>query len=120
MSSKALVIRREIVVERTRQQPGRAASAAKVPRQRHDAFNAARKRAYLDALSTAGSILGACRETGVSNRTVYNHQRSDSGFLRLCGVALRTARPTAERLGGIGFAEGGGSGSGAGTPRDSV
>ena len=58
------------------------------PGQRHDAFTPARKRAFLKALSKSGCILDACRDVGVSSRTVYNHQESDPEFGKNCRLAI--------------------------------
>jgi hypothetical protein len=63
----------------------------KAGRQRHDAFTGAKKQAYLKALAKAGCILDACRITGVSSSTVYNHQACDAEFERNCRLALEMA-----------------------------
>jgi hypothetical protein len=60
-------------------------------RQRHDAFTGARKQQYLKALAKTGCILDACRTTGVSSSTVYNHQGSDPEFARHCQMAVDMA-----------------------------
>jgi|GEM_PF-1084616 len=60
-------------------------------RQRHDAFTGAKKQLYLKALAKAGCILDACRLTGVSSSTVYNHQASDPDFARHCQLAIDMA-----------------------------
>ncbi|HEX6375141.1 MAG TPA: hypothetical protein VFZ91_05430 [Allosphingosinicella sp.] len=60
-------------------------------RQRHDAFTGAKKQAYLKTLAKAGCILDACRLTGISSTTVYNHQQSDPEFARNCRLALGMA-----------------------------
>jgi hypothetical protein len=59
--------------------------------QRHDAFTGARKKLYLKSLTKTGCILDACRLTGVSARTVYNHQESDPEFERNCRLAIELA-----------------------------
>jgi hypothetical protein len=60
-------------------------------RPRHDAFTGARKQAYLKALAKTGCILDACRITGVSSSTIYNHQASDPDFARYCQMAVDMA-----------------------------
>ncbi len=60
-------------------------------RQRHDAFTGAKKQLYLKALAKTGCILDACRVTGISSSTVYNHQASDPDFARHCGLAIDMA-----------------------------
>jgi hypothetical protein len=62
-----------------------------IGRPRHDAFTGARKQQYLKALAKVGCILDACRITGVSSKTVYNHQKSDPEFERYCELALEMA-----------------------------
>lgn len=57
-------------------------------RHRVDAFTPARKKAFLKALSKGDCILDACREIGVSSRTVYNHQQSDPEFSKNCTLAI--------------------------------
>jgi hypothetical protein len=59
------------------------------PRQRHDAFTDAKKRAFLTALAGAGSILDACRAVGVAPRTVYRHHQDDPRFFDNCATAIR-------------------------------
>jgi hypothetical protein len=60
-------------------------------RQRHDAFTGAKKQQYLKLLARVGCILDACRLTGVSSSTVYNHQAGDPDFARNCGLAIAMA-----------------------------
>lgn len=60
-------------------------------RGRHDAFDGARKRLFLDALGKGGCLRDAARRAGVSHQTVYNHQRSDPTFARQCQLALSMA-----------------------------
>jgi hypothetical protein len=60
-------------------------------RQRHDAFTGAKKQLYLKALARHGCIIDACRVTGISSSTVYNHQASDPEFARNCNLALGMA-----------------------------
>ncbi|HEX8222451.1 MAG TPA: hypothetical protein VF605_01390 [Allosphingosinicella sp.] len=60
-------------------------------RQRHDAFTGTKKQAYLKALAKTGCILDACRLTGISSSTVYNHQAGDPEFARNCQLALDMA-----------------------------
>jgi hypothetical protein len=60
-------------------------------RQRHDAFTGAKKQLYLKALVKTGCILDACRITGVSSSTVYNHQARDPEFAHNCGLAVAMA-----------------------------
>ena len=70
--------------------PGASSQASgEGPRQRHDAFTAARKCAYLKALVKTGCILDACRLVGPSPRTVYRHQGSDPRFAKHCQIALK-------------------------------
>lgn len=59
--------------------------------QRHDAFTGARKQIYLKALARTGCILDACRITGISSSTVYNHRRTDPEFDRHCQLAVAMA-----------------------------
>ena len=66
------------------------------PRERHDAFNEAKKSVYLRALVKTGCTLDACRLTGVSARTVYRHQENDPAFAEHCRIALRVAGTPAE------------------------
>ena len=66
------------------------------PRERHDAFTEARKSKYLRALVKVGCIQDACRLTGISPRTVYRHQESDSAFADHCRIALRVSGTPAE------------------------
>lgn len=65
-------------------------------RQRHDAFTPSRKKAFLKVLSRTGCILDACREVGVSPRTVYYHQGKDYEFLKHCTLAVKMAAVTIE------------------------
>ena len=65
------------------------ASAKAGPRERHDAFNDARKAAFLEALAKAGCITDAAAAVGVSPRTVYRHQEDDPAFLDRCEAARR-------------------------------
>jgi hypothetical protein len=65
--------------------------AKAAPRQRHDAFAAAKKRAVLRALAKTGCILDAARAAGASPRTVYRHQESDPRFAEHCRIALAMA-----------------------------
>jgi hypothetical protein len=51
-------------------------------RPRDDGFDEERKALFLFALRQGESVLGACRLVGVSNRTAYNHRRSDPDFAR--------------------------------------
>jgi hypothetical protein len=60
-------------------------------RRRRDAFTGARKQQYLKALAKHGCILDACRVTGISSSTVYNHQKSDPEFERHCQLATDMA-----------------------------
>lgn len=60
-------------------------------RQRHDAFTGTKKQAYLKALTRTGCILDACRLTGISSSTVYNHQAADPEFARNCQLGLDMA-----------------------------
>jgi hypothetical protein len=60
-------------------------------RRRHDAFTGARKQAFLKTLTKVGCIADACRLTGISTSTVYNHQSSDPEFERHCELALGMA-----------------------------
>ncbi|HWT11283.1 MAG TPA: hypothetical protein VN231_00860 [Allosphingosinicella sp.] len=65
-------------------------------RHRVDAFTPPRKKAFLKALSKSGCILDACREIGVSSRTVYNHQESDAEFSRHCQLAIEMSATPVE------------------------
>jgi len=60
-------------------------------RHRHDAFTGAKKQTYLKALAKSGCILDACKITGISSSTVYNHQASDPEFDRNCQLAIGMA-----------------------------
>lgn len=60
-------------------------------KERHNAFDGKRERAFLDALGTRGCVREAARRTGVSPQTVYNHQRTDKAFARQCALALEKA-----------------------------
>lgn len=60
-------------------------------RRRHDAFDGAKKRRFLDALGKRGCVRDAARKAGVSPQTVYNHQARDPGFARQCELALDMA-----------------------------
>jgi hypothetical protein len=71
--------------------PWEAEPPGEAARQRHDAFTGAKKQLYLKALAKAGCIQDACRTTGVSSSTVYNHQSSDPEFARHCQLALDMA-----------------------------
>jgi hypothetical protein len=64
-----------------------AKAEASARRQRHDAFTDARKCAFLRALKKTGCILDACRATGISAKTAYRHQESDSRFAEYCRIA---------------------------------
>jgi hypothetical protein len=68
---------------------GDAGAQPHAPRQRHDAFTDARKRAFLDALIKTGCITEAAHRIGVSPRTIYRHQESDPRFSDHCHTALR-------------------------------
>lgn len=65
------------------------APAARKPR--HDAFDGARKRKFLDALGKGGCLRDAARKAEVSHQTVYNHQARDPQFARQCELALDMA-----------------------------
>jgi len=66
------------------------------PRERHDAFNEAKKSVWLRALVKTGCIQDACRVTGVSPRTIYRHQQNDPLFFEHCRIALRVSGTPAE------------------------
>jgi hypothetical protein len=67
--------------------PGAPDEDPDAPRVRHDAFTPRRQNALLRAFARSGCLADACRETGVSPRTVYNLQARDPEFLRLCRLA---------------------------------
>lgn len=66
--------------------------------ERRDAFTPGKKAKFLDVLGKTGCILDACRKTGISKSTVYNHQRSDPDFRRHCDLATHMAGTTAELM----------------------
>lgn len=68
-----------------------ADTPAEPARRRHDAFDSAKKRRFLDALGKRGCVRDAARKAGVSHQTVYNHQARDPGFARQCELALDMA-----------------------------
>ena len=67
-------------------------------RDRHDAFNEGRKAAFLAALIKTGCLLDAARAAGVSPRTVYNHQDSDSEFDENVRTALAMSATPVEMI----------------------
>lgn len=67
------------------------AGEAKPGRARHDAFTPGRRRVFLRHLSKTGCLADAARLTGVSARTVYNHQEKEAEFARHCELAIRMA-----------------------------
>lgn len=66
------------------------------PRVRHDAFTPRRRNQFLKAFARLGCLADACREIGVSPRTVYNRQSDDSEFVRLCALAASTSATPVE------------------------
>ena len=60
-------------------------------RARHDAFIPARRATFLKHLVKTGCIADAARLTGVSPRTIYNHQEKDAECARHCELAIRMA-----------------------------
>lgn len=76
--------------------PGAADMPAK--RERHDAFNEARKAAFLTALIKTGCLKDAARAAGVSARTVYNHQDSDPAFAEDVRTALAMSATPVEMI----------------------
>ncbi|HEV2866989.1 MAG TPA: hypothetical protein VGX37_10785 [Allosphingosinicella sp.] len=73
-------------------------SGAESGNHRRDAFTPARKKAFLKVLAKSGCILDACRQVGVSSRTVYNHQESDPEFARHCTLATEMAGTVVELM----------------------
>lgn len=67
-------------------------SAAKRAQARGDGFDEERKRLFTVGLREGFRVLEACRLVGVSNRTAYNHRRSDPDFARDWALALRMSR----------------------------
>lgn len=71
--------------------PATPARAARKPRPRHDGFDGARRRTFLDALAKRGCLADAARKAGVSRTTVYKHQERDRHFARQCELAIGMA-----------------------------
>lgn len=71
------------------EQPDYGADSAPPRRARHDAFTPARRAKFLKRLAKYGCLTDAARKTGVSRRTVYNHQNGDEAFARDCAHAVR-------------------------------
>jgi AcrR family transcriptional regulator len=71
---------------------------AKRPRERHDGFTAARKKAFLEALGKHGTIADACRIAGVSRRTFYYHRDRWADFAAACEGQLARAAGAVETL----------------------
>lgn len=61
------------------------------PPRRHDAFTPARRAVFLKHLARYGCLTDAAKRTGVSVRTVYNHQDKDAAFARDCALAIQMA-----------------------------
>ena len=61
------------------------------PRERHDAFNARKKCAFVQALMETGCVTEAADRAGVSTSTVYRQQEDDRAFYRDCIDALEMA-----------------------------
>ena len=55
-------------------------------------------RKFLKRLAKYGCLADASRKTGVSTRTVYNHQDKDEAFARDCAHALRMAGSGLEQV----------------------
>ena len=72
------------------------ADAEEPPSERRDAFTPGRKAKFLDVLGKTGCLIDACRKTGISRTTAYNHQRSDPGFRRQCDLAVHMAGTSTE------------------------
>lgn len=70
----------------------------KGPRERHDGFTAARKKAFLEALAKHGTLADACRIAGVSRRTFYYHRDRWQDFAAACEAALARAAGAVETL----------------------
>lgn len=65
---------------------------------RHDAFTPGRRRIFLKHLAKTGCIADAARLTGVTARTVYNHQEKDAEFARHCELAISMAGGGIEQI----------------------
>lgn len=74
------------------------ADAPDPTRARHDAFTPGRRRIFLKHLARTGCIADAARLTGVSARTVYNHQENDREFARHCALAIEMAGGGIEQI----------------------
>lgn len=59
-----------------------------VRKERKDAFNAAKRQAYLDYLASCCTVTTAAAAAGVSVNTVNNHRRNDPVFDEQCRDAL--------------------------------
>jgi AcrR family transcriptional regulator len=68
------------------------------PRERHDGFTGARKKAFLEALGKYGTIADACRVAGVSRRTFYYHRDRWADFAAACEGQLARAAGAIETL----------------------
>jgi hypothetical protein len=77
---------------------GSEGQAKRGPRERHDGFTAARKKAFLEALAAKGTIADACRIAGVSRRTFYYHRDRWPDFAAACEAALVRAAGAVETL----------------------
>jgi hypothetical protein len=77
---------------------GGATGKAVGPRERHDGFTAAKKRACVEALATYGTIADACRVAGVSRKTFHYHRDKWPAFAAECEAALARAASAIEAL----------------------
>lgn len=68
------------------------------PRERHDGFTAAKKKACVEALSKYGNITDACRIAGVSRKTFHYHRSKWPDFASACEAALARAAGTIEAI----------------------
>src|SRR4051812_395303 len=67
-------------------------------RRRRDGFTAAKREAFVAALTRYGTVRDACRVTGVSTKTFYRHEKRDAEFAGRCKAAKREAAGRLEAL----------------------
>ncbi|HEV2569215.1 hypothetical protein [Sphingomonas sp.] len=60
------------------------------------AFDAARKKTFLKALSKGATLTEAARAASVSRSTIYLHQKEDANFAAACLAAQKVIAPVAE------------------------
>lgn len=65
---------------------------AKPYRERHDGWTVERQNAFIDVMGRTGCVRDACRVTGISSTSAYNHRQRDAEFDERWQRALRRAK----------------------------